>query len=77
MSLVVYPSGVREDGTGLVIYTGTADRSVDWRLTGAGTLTAITTYTNHNGQAAALYTPAGGSPGMAGTTVTIEVEAGA
>ncbi len=71
MSLTVL-SNVYAGGGTLIIYNGTADRSVVWRLTGSGTLTTITNYTDHNGNAAARYTP-----GTVGETVTIEIESGA
>ena len=65
-------SAVYADGGTLVIYSGTPERSVEWSLTGSGTLTPITEYTDHNGQAAARY--AAGTPG---DTVIIGVQAGA
>jgi hypothetical protein len=68
----VYPSRVRVDATALVVYSGLPNRTVDWRLTGAGTLTPLSARTDANGQAAAKYTP-----GTAGATVVIEVESGA
>ena len=78
MSLIMYPSAPTADGGALVIYTGTADRSVEWSLSGNGTLTAITDYTDHNGVAAARYEAAVGSPSaVAGATITITVTAGA
>lgn len=72
--IILYPAGPREDGGALVIYTGTAQRSVAWSLTGSGSLTPITTYTDHNGQAGARYAAA---PGTAGERITITVSAGA
>ena len=65
-------SAVYADGGTLVVYTGTPDRAVEWSLTGSGTLTPITDFTDHNGQAAARY-----APGTPGATVTIGVSAGA
>jgi hypothetical protein len=70
--ITLYPAAPTVDGSAMVVYTGTADRSVEWTLTGSGTLTAITSYTDHNGQAAARYTP-----GTEGDLVTITVTAGA
>jgi hypothetical protein len=67
-----FQSAVYADGGALVIYTGTANRSVEWSLTGSGTLTPITEYTDHTGQAAARYVA-----GTPGDTVTIQVTAGA
>lgn len=72
MTITVYPTSVRADATALVIYTGTANRTVTWSLSGSGTLTAITSYTDHTGTAAAKYTP-----GTVGDLVTITVTAGA
>jgi hypothetical protein len=74
----MYPSAPMVDGGALVIYTGTADRSVEWSLTGNGTLTPITEYTDHNGVAAARYDATAGSPSaLAGASITITVTAGA
>lgn len=78
MSLIFYPAAPTVDGGMLVVYTGTADRTVEWSLTGSGLLTPITTYTNHNGQAAARYDATAGSPSaVAGQSITITVTAGA
>lgn len=78
MTITLYPAAPRVDGGALVVYTGTADRSVEWSLTGSGTLTAITTYTNSNGVAAARYDATAGSPSaVAGAMITITVTAGA
>lgn len=77
MSLVLYPAAPTEDGGTLAVYTGTADRSVEWSLSGPGTLTPITSYTDYNGVAAARYEADGGSPNTAGQTITITVSAGA
>jgi hypothetical protein len=70
--ITLYPGAPTVDGSALVIYAGTADRSVEWSLSGSGTLTAISSYTDHNGQAAARYTP-----GTEGDPATITVSAGA
>ena len=70
--ITLYPGAVRVDGSTLAVYSGLPGRSVKWSLTGAGTLTPISSYTDAAGQAAARYTP-----GTVGTTVTIGVEAGA
>jgi hypothetical protein len=78
MSLVLYPGSPTADGGALVVYTGTPSRSVSWSLSGNGTLTPITNYTDHNGVAAARYDADAGSPGaVAGATITITVTAGA
>lgn len=70
--MILYPTGPRADGGALVVYSGTPERSVSWSLTGSGSLTAITNFTDHNGQAAARYTA-----GTAGEVITITVNAGA
>jgi hypothetical protein len=70
--ITAYPAQVRADATALIIYSGAPNRTLEWRLTGSGTLTPITARTNDAGQAAAKYTP-----GSAGDTVSIEVECGA
>lgn len=78
MTITFYPAAPTVDGSMLAVYTGTADRSVEWSLSGSGTLTPITEYTDHNGVAAALYEPQGGSPvAIAGAAITITVTAGA
>lgn len=66
------PDRVRVDASALVIYRGAPHSTVQWSLSGSGTLTPIHTYTDANGQASARYTP-----GTAGDTVTISVVAGA
>lgn len=68
----LYPSRIRVDASALVVYKGVPNRTVDWRLIGGGTLQPLTLATDHNGQAAATYTP-----GTAGTSITVEVECGA
>jgi hypothetical protein len=70
--ITVYPSSVHADATALVIYRGTPNRSVNWTLTGSGTLTPIASYTGASGSAAAKYTP-----GTPGDIVTIGAESGA
>lgn len=78
MSLTLYPAAPRVDGGCLVLYSGTADRSVEWALSGPGLLTPITAYTDHNGVAAARYDAAVGSPSaVAGDAITITVSVGA
>lgn len=78
MSLVFYPAAPTVDGGMLIVYTGTPERSVSWSLSGNGMLTAISGYTDHNGQAAARYEAASGSPqALAGASITITVTAGA
>lgn len=70
--ITIYPPRVRVDASALVVYTGAPNRTVVWQLTGGGTLTPLTEATDGNGQAAATYVP-----GIAGATITIEVESGA
>ena len=70
--ITLYPGAPRADGGALVVYTGTPGRSVQWQLTGSGSLVAITTFTDHNGQAGARYTS-----GTVGSAITITVTAGA
>lgn len=70
--ITLYPAGPRVDGGCLCVYSGAADRSVEWSLSGSGTLTPITEYTDERGQAAARYTP-----GTEGELITITVTAGA
>lgn len=70
MTLKAMPSSrVASDGSCLVVFTGPANRTVLWNLTGAGTLTIISEVTDALGVALAKYTP-----GTAGTTVTITVD---
>lgn len=68
----IFPSRVRVDASALVIYRGSPNSTVEWSLTGTGTLDPINAYTDAAGQAAAKYTP-----GNEGETVTISVTAGA
>lgn len=70
MSINVYPSPVRADTTALVVFSGPADRVVSWSISGPGTLVPVSNFTDHNGQAAARYTPSGVG------TVTFTVECG-
>lgn len=70
--ITLFPSAPMAGGGALVVYSGTPDRSVSWALTGSGTLTPATDFTDHNGQAAARYVS-----GTAGDTITITVNAGA
>lgn len=71
-TLTAYPGSPTENASTLLVYQGTPRRAVNWRLTGSGALAALSPMTNHAGVAAAVYTP-----GMAGETVLIEVDAGA
>jgi hypothetical protein len=68
-TLVAHPSTVQTDATSLLIYTGAANVSVDWTLTGDGTLTVLTDQTDAGGKAWARYTP--GTVG--GHNVDVEV----
>jgi hypothetical protein len=70
--ITISPTRIRADASALVIYKGEPNRTVDWRLSGGGTLTPLTQTTDHNGQAAATYTP-----GTPWETIVVEVESGA
>lgn len=63
---------VHADGTALLTYQGTPNRTVVWTLLGSGTLTPLSPVTDPTGMAGAVYTP-----GRVGDVVTIEVQAGA
>ena len=72
--LTVYPPSVYADSTGaLVVLSALPNRAVNWSIaSGDGTLTPITTYTDAQGRAAAMYVP-----GTVNTTVVIEADYGA
>ncbi len=72
MSLQLLSEPVRAGSSAIVLYSGTPDRRVAWSLTGPGTLTPISNYTDSTGRAAAIFTPV-----SAGDSVTIQVSAGA
>ena len=63
---------IREGMSTLLIYSGVAYRRVAWSITGDGTLEPLSNVTDHNGKAAALFTP-----DTAGDIVIIGVDAGA
>lgn len=65
------PPQVHLDATSLITFNGAAGLSVEWALTGAGTLAAIENVTDSRGAAHALFTP-----GAVGD-VTITVSYGA
>lgn len=69
-TITAYPSQVGTDATSFLVYTGAPNVGVDWNLTGDGSLSVITDYTNAIGQAFAKYTP-----GTVGTK-TIDVTVG-
>lgn len=71
-TVIAYPNAVREDASALLVYQGQPNRSVSWSLTGSGTLTPLSGFTDAAGRAGARYTP-----GSAGDIVTVEVVAGA
>lgn len=71
-TIAAYPQQVRADATSLLVFIGPANSTVSWTLTGSGTLTAISTFTDGQGRAYAKYTP--GSPG---DTPTVSVTYGA
>lgn len=70
-TLTAFPTRIRDDATSLLVYKGVPHVSIEWSLTGAGTLVAFSSVTDETGVAAAKYTP-----GTAGTTVTVEVTVG-
>ena len=71
--IALYPQTVYADSTGaLVVLQGPPNRAVAWALTGSGTLTPLTAYTDAQGRAAAKYTP-----GTVGDHITIQVTYGA
>lgn len=72
MTIYAEPPQVAVDATSLVILVGPPDRAVTWSLTGSGTLTIISPYTNEDGLAMALYTP----DDNVGETVIVEAEYG-
>jgi hypothetical protein len=72
MSLQLLTNPVRAGSASMVLYKGTPNRRVVWSLTGSGTLTPITEYTDTGGISAAIFVPA-----TAGDSVTIGVSAGA
>lgn len=68
MTITFYPTPVRDGSPALVVFSGTPDRVVKWSLTGLGTLTPVSTFTDRNGQAAARFVPAG----VGAVTFTVE-----
>jgi hypothetical protein len=72
MNLTLYPGAPRAGGTVLAVYTGTPLRRVAWVLTGPGSLTPLSDYTDAGGLAGAKFAPV-----TAGDVVTITVTAGA
>lgn len=71
-SITAYPSAIHADGTALLVYKGQPNRTVSWSLTGSGTITPLSNYTDATGSAGAKYTP-----GEVNDLVTVEVIAGA
>jgi hypothetical protein len=66
------PLRVHVNGTSLLVFTGEANRTVEWSITvGDGFITVISDQTDDQGQASATYTP-----GTVDTLITIEVEYG-
>lgn len=70
--IVAYPPTIYADGTSLLVYQGQPNRSVNWTVTGSGTITPLSNYTDSAGLAGAKYTP-----GTPNTSVLVEVTAGA
>jgi hypothetical protein len=71
-AITAYPAAPAADASALLVYQGTANRAIEWSLTGSGTLAALSAMTDHAGIAGARYTP-----GTVGATVLIEAKAGA
>lgn len=69
-TLQAFPSTIQTDATSFLVYSGKPNVAVDWALTGDGTLTPLTDYTDDAGKAWAKYTP-----GTIGTK-TIDVTVG-
>jgi hypothetical protein len=67
MSLTAYPLRPAVDATALIVFKGSPNVTVDWDLTGPGTLEPKSPCTDERGVAAALFTPA------ATGTVTVSV----
>lgn len=59
---------VREDGSCLIVFTGPANRHVTWTMSGTGTLSILSEFTDASGVALARY-----NPGSAGDQPTITV----
>lgn len=57
-----FPRNVRADASALLVYKGPPNVTVEWALTGSGTLTPGPGYTDANGYAHAVYAPGTGSP---------------
>jgi hypothetical protein len=73
MSIECSPGRVAQDGTSMCTFRGDPWVTVEWTLTGPGTLTPFSPCTNASGVAQAKYEP-GGAP--VGTVVEITVKHG-
>lgn len=71
-TITAFPQTVYADGTALLVYQGQPNRSVNWTITGSGSITALSNATDETGRAGAKYTP-----GTPNTSVLVEVTAGA
>ncbi|MNG30504.1 hypothetical protein D3C84_1161300 [compost metagenome] len=59
---------VADDSSCLLVFSGSANRTVTWALSGPGTLAILSDTTDANGVAMARY-----NPGAAGDTPTVTV----
>lgn len=60
-----------DGGTLFVVSDVPEGVAVEWSHTGGGSLTAITTWTDGNGLAAAKYLAAGGTPAVPDEVITV------
>lgn len=70
-TITAYPSRVRADATAFLVFEGQPWRTVEWSLTGTGSIEALQEYTDERGIAYAKYTP-----GTVGTSPVITVTMG-
>jgi hypothetical protein len=69
MSLAIAGGPIYADSTGvLIVLAGPPNRAVTWALTGSGTLTPLTDYTDAQGRAAAKFVPS--AAGVASVSAT-------
>lgn len=70
-TITAYNPTCATDATSFLVYTGEPNVAVDWNLTGDGSLSVITDYTDAAGRAFAVYTP--GTVGTKTVDVTVGV----
>lgn len=75
VALHALPLALRADETATLLFQGPAWRTVQWTLTGPGTLTALAACTDAAGRATARYVPDAGSSGPVTVQVACGVEA--